>query len=347
MIAAMLYEELPDEKVKCNLCAHRCIIQNSKKGICRVRENIGGKLYMLNYGKLIAQHADPIEKKPLFHFYPGSTSYSIATAGCNFQCEFCQNYDISQMPFRENRIIGQDSAPEETLMKAIHLGCKSIAYTYTEPTIFYEYAYDVAQLAHEKNIKNIFITNGFITSEALQIIAPNLDGANVDLKSFSNDFYKKICKGKLQPVLETIKMLNQLGIWIEVTTLVIPTLNDTEQEFHSIAEFILSVSENIPWHISAFYPAYKLKYLPPTPLAVLNRAQEIGLETGLHNVYLGNVTNNAIANTKCPGCGEILIERTNFGIIKNRIQDGHCPNCKKEIAGVGMSHNLHKNNKGI
>jgi len=337
MIEAMLYEQLPQENAKCNLCAHRCVIQNSKKGICRVRENIGGKLYVMNWGKLIAQHVDPIEKKPLFHFYPGTKAYSIATAGCNFQCKYCQNYDISQIPFRENRIVGQDSAPEETLVQAIQLGCKSIAYTYTEPTIFYEYAYDVAQLAHDKNIKNIFITNGFITSEALQTIAPNLDAANVDLKSFSNDFYKKICKAKLQPVLETIKMLNQLGIWIEVTTLVIPTLNDTEQEFNSIAKFIMSVSSEIPWHISAFYPAYKLNYLPPTPLAVLNRAREIGLETGLHYVYLDNVTNHGNADTKCPGCGQILIERTNFGKIKNNIQDNRCPNCGMEIAGVSMS----------
>jgi len=336
MMEAMLYEQLPQENVKCNLCAHRCVIQNSKKGICRVRENIGGKLYVMNYGKLIAQHVDPIEKKPLFHFYPGSTSYSIATAGCNFQCEYCQNYDISQMPFRENRIIGQDSAPEETLMQAIQHGCKSIAYTYTEPTIFYEYAFDVAQLAHDKNIKNIFVTNGFITSEALQKIAPYLDAANVDMKSISNNFYKKICKAKLPPVLDTIKILNQLGIWIEVTTLVIPTLNDTEQEFHLIAEFIMSVSIEIPWHISAFYPAYKLKYLPPTPLAVLIKAREIGLKTGLNNVYLGNVTNNVTADTRCPGCGQILIERTNFWIIKNKIQDGHCPNCGREIAGVGI-----------
>lgn len=303
MIEAMLYEKLPDEKVKCNVCAHQCVIQDSMKGICRVRENIGGKLYMLNYGKLIAQHVDPIEKKPLFHFYPASTAYSIATAGCNFQCEYCQNYDISQIPFRENRIIGQDSTPEETLMQAIKHGCNNIAYTYTEPTIFYEYAFDVAKLAHERNIKNIFITNGFITSEALQTIAPNLDAANVDLKSFSNDFYKKICKAKLQPILDTIKILNQLGIWIEVTTLVIPTLNDTEQEFHSIAEFIMSVGKDIPWHISTFSPAYKLKYLPPTPLAVLNRARGIGLETGLHYVYLGNVINHGNTDTKCPGCG--------------------------------------------
>lgn len=332
----MLYEQLPQESVKCNLCAHRCVIHDSKKGICRVRKNISGKLYMMNWGKLITQHVDPIEKKPLFHFYPGSTAYSIATAGCNFQCEFCQNYDISQMPVRENRIGGQDSVPQETLGQAIQLGCKSIAYTYTEPTIFYEYAYDVAQLAHDKNIKNIFVTNGFITSEALQKIAPNLDAANVDLKSFSNDFYKKICKAKLQPVLDTIIILNQLGIWIEVTTLVIPTLNDTEQEFHSIAEFIMSVSREIPWHISAFYPAYKLKYLPPTPFAVLNRAREIGLETGLHYVYLGNITNHGNADTKCPDCGQILIERTNFGIIKSKIQESYCPNCGREIAGVGM-----------
>ncbi|MEA3435241.1 MAG: AmmeMemoRadiSam system radical SAM enzyme [Thermodesulfobacteriota bacterium] len=332
----MLYERLSDEKVQCNLCAHRCVIQKSKKGICGLRENINGKLYVLNYGKLIAKHVDPIEKKPLFHFFPGSTSYSVATAGCNFQCEYCQNYDISQMPFRENRIIGQDSSPEETLVQAIQLGCKSIAYTYTEPTIFYEYAYDVAQLAHERNVNNVFITNGFITSEALQTIAPELDAANVDLKSFSNNFYKKICKGKLQPVLDTIKILFQLGIWVEVTTLVIPTLNDIEQEFHSIAEFIMGVSREIPWHISAFYPAYKLKYLPPTPFAVLDQAQKIGLETGLHYVYLGNVKNSATENTRCPACGQILIERKNFESIKNIIQDGHCPNCGREIAGVGM-----------
>jgi len=253
---AMLYKKLPDEKVKCNLCAHQCVIQ--------------------------------------------------------------------------------DSAPEETLVQAMQLGCKSIAYTYTEPTIFYEYAYDVSQLANDKNIKNIFITNGFITSEALQKIAPYLDATNVDIKSFLNNFYKKICKAKLQPVLDTIKMLNQLGIWIEVTTLVIPTLNDTEQEFHSTAEFIMSVSREIPWHISAFYPAYKLKYLPSTPFAVLNRARKIGLETGLHYVYLDNVTNHRNADTKCPDCGQILIERTNFRIIKNKIQDGYCPNCGREIAGVGL-----------
>ena len=184
MMEAMLYERLPGEKVQCKLCAHRCVIQNSKKGICRIRENIGGELFAINYGKLIAQHVDPIEKKPLFHFYPGSTTYSIATAGCNFQCEFCQNYDISQLPVRMNKIIGQDSVPEVTLVQAIQLGCESISYTYTEPTIFYEYAYDFAQLAHEENIKNVFITNGFITSEALQTKAPNLDAANIDLKSF-------------------------------------------------------------------------------------------------------------------------------------------------------------------
>jgi len=338
MVEAMLYEKLPAEKVKCNLCPHRCVIQNAKKGICRIRENIGGELFAINYGKLIAQHVDPIEKKPLFHFYPGSTTYSIATAGCNFKCEFCQNYDISQLPVRMNKIIGQNSFPEETLVQAIQLGCESISYTYTEPTIFFEYAYDVAQLAHANNIKNVFVTNGFITSEALQTIAPNLDAANVDLKSFSDDFYKKICKAKLQPVLETIKLLNQLGIWMEVTTLVIPGFNDTEQEFHSIAEFILSISREIPWHISAFYPAYKLKYLSPTPLEVLNRAREIGLKTGLHYVYLGNVTNHGNADTKCPDCGQILIERTNFGIIKNNIRDGSCQYCGRGIAGEDMSY---------
>jgi len=342
MMEAMLYEKLTDEKVQCNLCPHRCVIQNAKKGICRVKENMGGELYAINYGKLIAQHIDPIEKKPLFHFYPGSTTYSIATAGCNFQCAYCQNYDVSQMPFRENRIIGQDSVPEETLERAIQFGCTSISYTYTEPTIFYEYAYDVAQLAHDKNIKNVFVTNGFITSEALETIAPNLDAANVDLKSFSDDFYKRICKAKLQPVLDTIKSLNHLGIWTEVTTLVIPGFNDSVQEFYSMAEFIMSVSREIPWHISAFHPAYKFKYLPPTPLEVLIRAREIGLKTGLHYVYLGNLTNDEYEDTKCPDCGQILIERRNFGIFQNNIQDGHCPMCGRGIAGEGMSYDINR-----
>jgi pyruvate formate lyase activating enzyme len=238
--------------------------------------------------------------------------------------------------------MGQDSRPEETLAQAIQFASKSIAYTYTEPTIFLEYAYDVAQLAHDQHIKNVFITNGFITSEALQTIAPYLDAVNVDLKSFSNDFYKRICKAKLKPVLETLEILNQLGIWTEVTTLVIPGFNDTEQEFYAIAEFIMNISREIPWHISAFHPAYKLKYLPPTPLEVLNRAREIGLKTGLHYVYSGNATNHGAADTRCPDCGQILIERTNFEILKNKIRNGYCPNCGKGIAGAGMSNDRNR-----
>lgn len=333
---AMLYEQLPNDKVKCNLCAHRCVIHNSKKGICGVRENIDGRLYVLNYGKLIAQHVDPIEKKPLFHFYPGSTTYSFATVGCNFRCAYCQNDDISQMPVRENRIIGQDVAPEEVTAQAIRYDCQSIAYTYTEPTIFYEYAFDVAQLAHEKNIKNIFITNGYITPEALQTIAPYLDAANVDLKSFSNDFYKRICKANLHPVLEVLKLLKQLGIWIEVTTLVIPTLNDTEQELQSIAEFIVSVGSGIPWHLSAFYPAYKLTHIPSTPIAVLHRAREIGLKSGLRYVYTGNVGHTEGETTYCYNCGKALIRRRNYHIVENVICNSKCPFCGVRIDGIGL-----------
>jgi pyruvate formate lyase activating enzyme len=340
----MLYEKLPGAKVKCNLCPHRCEISDGKKGICLIRQNIGGELYTLNYGKLVAQHVDPIEKKPLFHFYPGSSTFSIASAGCNLHCKYCQNYEFSQMPLHHHRIMGRDFIPDITLQQAIRHGCISISYTYTEPTIFFEYAYDVARLAHSKNIKNGFITNGFITPEALRTIAPNLDAVNVDLKSFSGNFYKNVCKAKLQPVLDTLTLLNQLGIWTEVTTLVIPGLNDSEQEVYAIAEFIISISREIPWHVSAFHPAYKVTHLPPTPIVVLNRVREIGLKTGLQYVYLSNVaTLHGTADTICPDCGQKLIERTNFGIVKNEIRDGYCPNCGRVIAGEGLSYDKKRN----
>jgi len=336
MKEAMFYTGL-DGKLKCSLCNHYCTIREGKRGICGVRKHMNAKLYSLVYGKSIASDVDPIEKKPFFNFYPGTTAYSIATVGCNFHCLNCQNWEISQMPKeKEGKIIGQEVLPEEVISNAERKGCKCIAYTYTEPTIFFEYAYDTAKLAHEEGIKNVFVTNGYTGPEAIKEISPFLDAANVDLKSFSEEFYHKVCGAKLQPVLDNIKLYKELGIWIEITTLIIPGYNDEENHLKEIARFIKNVGEDIPWHITAFYPAYKLKHVPPTPVESLRKAREIGLETGLRYVYEGNVPGEGGENTYCYNCGELLIKRYGFKIINNRLIDGMCPQCKTRMDGVGI-----------
>jgi pyruvate formate lyase activating enzyme len=335
---AMLYEALDDAKVRCHLCNHRCTITEGSYGICGVRQNIGGTLFTLVYDTVIAANTDPIEKKPLFHFYPGSKAYSIATVGCNFTCRHCQNADISQLTRkRQGYIVGDTTSPEEIVGNAQGSGCTSIAYTYTEPTIFYELSYDTAAIAHKKGIKNVFVSNGYMTPEALKEISPYLDGINIDLKAFTEKFYKEICGGRLEPVLETIKLAKELGIWVEVTTLVIPTLNDSEKELKQIAEFIKDVDCDIPWHISQFYPTYQLTNQPRTPVETLHMAREIGISSGLHYVFEGNVPGRGNENTYCFQCGELLIERWGYSIIKNIIQDGRCPSCRSPIAGVGLS----------
>jgi len=337
MKEAMLYEKLSEGKVKCNLCNHRCTIKDGSYGICGVRQNVDGSLFTLVYDRIISSHIDPIEKKPLFQFYPGSTAYSIATVGCNFTCRHCQNSDISQLP-REKKgyIVGEKMGPEEIVREAHSSGCKSIAYTYTEPTIFFELAYETAQRAHDKGIKNIFVSNGYMTPEALKEISPYLDGINIDLKSFTEKFYKEICGGRLEPVLDNIKLAKRLEIWVEVTTLIIPTLNDSQDELRQIAEFLRDVDSNIPWHISQFYPTYQMINLPRTPVETLHMAREIGIETGLHYVYEGNVPGRGNENTYCHQCGELLIERWGYSIVKNTIKDGHCPSCQGFVAGVGL-----------
>jgi pyruvate formate lyase activating enzyme len=337
MKEAMLYEKLSDGKVKCNLCNHRCTIKEGNYGICGVRQNSDGSLYTLVYDKIIASHIDPIEKKPLFHFYPGSTAYSIATVGCNFKCKHCQNADISQLPIeRKGYVVGEKMGPEEMAEAARRSSCQSIAYTYTEPTVFFELAYETAQKAHDKGIKNIFVSNGYMTPEALKEISPYLHGINIDLKAFTEKFYKDICGARLAPVLDTIRLAKNLGIWVEVTTLVIPTLNDSEDELRQIAEFLRDVDVSIPWHISQFYPTYQLTNLPRTPVETLHRAREIGLESGLRYVYEGNVPGRGNENTYCHGCGELLIERWGYSIQKNTIIEGQCPSCGSPVAGVGL-----------
>ncbi len=329
---AMFYRSLEGNKVKCELCSHQCKISNGKRGICRVRENKNGILYSLNYLKLVASHVDPIEKKPLFHFYPGSESYSIAASGCNFRCLHCQNWTISQV--NNDIISGEAISAESVVRDALRNKCLSISYTYTEPTIYYETAYDISLLAHEKGIRNIFVTNGYIGSEALKHIAPYLDAANIDLKAMTETFYQNVCGAKLQPVLDCIKQYYELGIWIEITTLIIPGYNDDADELEDIAEFIAGIDNGIPWHVTAFYPTYKLNDAPPTPLATLELAYKIGKEKGLQYVYQGNVGEGE--NTYCPSCGKLLVKREFFN-IKNQIQDGKCPFCGCKIQGIGMS----------
>jgi pyruvate formate lyase activating enzyme len=336
MKEAMLYEKLATNKVQCNLCNHRCNITDSKRGICSVRVNESGTLYSLVYRKAISAHLDPIEKKPLYNFYPGTTSYSIATVGCNFRCRHCQNADISQMPRDSGRIVGQDYAPEDVVLDAIRSKASTIAYTYTEPTIFFEYAYDIAKLATAKGIKNIFVTNGYMTAEALNTINPYLDAANVDLKSFNDEFYRKNCGARLQPILETLKLMKQLGIWVEVTTLIIPTMNDSAEELRQIAEFILSLGPETPWHISAFHPTYKLTRLPRTPVETLHQAQKIGLNVGLRYVYCGNVPGDDGENTYCYNCEKILIKRFGYRILKYHIKEAKCPHCGAKVDGIGI-----------
>jgi Pyruvate-formate lyase-activating enzyme len=269
---AMLYEKLGEGNVRCHLCGHKCKIAPTKRGICGVRENRDGVLYSLIYGMVAAENVDPIEKKPLFHVYPGSKSLSISTVGCNFSCTFCQNSDISQMPRERNEIRGRKITPDEIVESAVATGSETIAYTYTEPTVFFEFAYDIGRIAHDRGIKNVFVTNGFMTVEAIDKISPYLDAANVDLKSFSDDFYRKRCGGRLSPVLNSIRKMKDLGIWVEVTTLIIPTLNDSDEELRQIAEFILSVGAEVPWHISRFHPTYKMVNLPATPVETIRRA---------------------------------------------------------------------------
>jgi pyruvate formate lyase activating enzyme len=332
MIEARLYQILDNNLVRCNLCGHRCVIKPGNKGVCQVRQNLDGKLYTLVYGGIISYHVDPIEKKPLYHFLPGSNAFSIATPGCNFQCQWCQNWEIAQMPRHYGLQMQQFTPPEEVVSAAQASGCASIAYTYTEPTIFYEYAYDVAVLAKQAGIYNVYVTNGYMTEEMLEAFHPYLDAANVDLKAFNKKTYHKFVGAGLQQVLDSMVKMKELGIWLEVTTLVIPGVNDDPAELRDAAQFVAQeLGSDTPWHISRFFPNYKMGKVPPTPLATMQRAQQAGIEAGLKYVYLGNLHDES--DTCCPQCGQVLIQRQGYYVRANRIQDGKCSHCGTPIAG--------------
>lgn len=332
MKEAMFYERLEGGDVRCNLCNHNCRIHPGRRGICGVRENIDGTLHSLVYGKIVAEHVDPVEKKPLFHFHPGSRSYSIATVGCNFRCLHCQNADISQIPVDRGMIIGSDRAPEDIVAEALESGVQSISYTYTEPTIFFEFALDTAVEAKKFGLKNNFVSNGYMSDETARAIAPYLDAINIDLKG-DDEFYRKICSARVEPVKRNIELFPKLGVWTEVTTLVIPGYNDSNEQLREIAEFLAGVSVDIPWHVSAFYPTYKLRDAPPTSAATIRRAMGIGREAGIRYIYAGNIPGEG-ENTHCHNCGELLVERFAYRVTLNSIVDGRCPRCGTQIPGV-------------
>lgn len=336
MKEAMLYEKLPGQKVHCHLCNHSCLVGEGKRGICGVRENRAGTLYTLVYRQLISGNVDPIEKKPMFHFAPGSRSFSIATVGCNFHCDFCQNFEISQMPRDRNFITGEDVSPEQIVARAQKAGCKTIAYTYTEPTIYFEYALDIAQRATPAGLKNIFVTNGYMTEEALKALHPHLHGANVDLKAFRDEFYQKRCGARLEGVLRSLRAMKDLGVWVEITTLLIPGLNDSEAELRDLAQFIVSLGKEVPWHISRFHPMYKMLDRSPTSVRILEKARKIGLEAGLRYVYTGNVPGDPGEDTFCYHCGRLLVDRFGFQIVKYQLKEKKCSHCGSLVDGVDL-----------
>lgn len=338
---AMLWEPVGGGAVQCELCAHRCRVAEGKTGLCGVRQNVGGVLKALTYGRVCAVHVDPIEKKPLFHVLPGSRSLSLAAPGCNFRCDFCQNWQISQA-LRENAGVLSPSLeeleylpPEQIAVLAERYGCASVSYTYTEPAVFLELAYDAAVAARARGLKNCFVSNGFLTPRAVETIAPVLDAINVDLKCFSEETYRTVCGGALQPVLDCLMHLVRAGVWVEVTTLVVPGLNDSDAELQQIADFIAGrLGLHVPWHVSRFHGDYRRLHTPPTPPETIRRACNLGTRAGLKYVYGGNMPGRADERTRCARCGEVLIDRVGFSVEAVRLRNGACPKCATPLEGV-------------
>jgi len=330
---ASYWQTIKGTILQCLLCPRKCVLVSGQRGICTVRINKEGKLYSLGYGDPVAIHIDPIEKKPFFHVSPGALVYSLAVAGCNMRCVFCQNWQISQS--KPDEAQSYSLSPEEAVNQAIQGNCHFIAYTYTEPTVFYEYMLDIAKLARSKGLKNTMHTCGYINPEPLNELLKYMDAVNVDLKGFSREIYAKIGGGaQLEPVLETLKAIKNAGVWLEITCLIIPGLND---ETDKIKEMCVWIKENlgdqVPVHFSRFMPAYQLMNLPPTPLEKLEEAYKIAKETGLKFVYIGNVPGHAAENTYCPNCGNIVVKRIGYEVLENNIKDGKCKFCGNKIVG--------------
>jgi pyruvate formate lyase activating enzyme len=330
---ASYWESIGDDWVRCGLCPRHCVVAPGERGYCEVRENMGGKYYTLTYGNPCAIHVDPIEKKPLFHFLPGTTAFSIATAGCNLDCKFCQNWHISQA--RPEDLLNYRLSPEELVEAAVQSGAPTIAYTYSEPTIFFEYMLDCAKLAHSRGLKNIYHSNGFIEVEPLRELCKYLDAANIDLKGFSDDYYHDMSNGSLAPVLRTLKILREEGVHLELTTLVVPGRNDDPETLRAMCRWIHDeLGDDVPLHFSRFHPMHKLLDLPPTPVERLEMARNIALDEGLRYVYIGNVPGNEGTNTYCPSCGEELIHRIGYSVELRALEDGKCAKCGEPVDGI-------------
>jgi len=335
---AWLSNKLEDGRIACEACNQHCKLHEGEYGVCGVRKVENGELQLLTYGLAAAVNVDPIEKKPMFHFLPGSQVFSFGTVGCNFSCKFCQNADISQYPKEHNHdIFGSSLSPHKAVELALEYGCQSIAYTYNEPVVFFEYTYDTAKLAYEAGLKNIYVTSGYETHKAIDTIAPFLDGMNIDIKGYSQSFYKDICGGSLKPVLETVEYAHKKGIWIETTTLLIPGLNDSDEEIRKIASFQAAIDPSMPWHISAFQPMYKMTDIPRTPSSTLRRAYEIGKEAGLKYVYVGNIDDESRESTYCSSCHKPLIDRHGHVgqfVTNHLVNLNVCPYCGTSVEGV-------------
>lgn len=332
-VEARYYKKLPDREIECFLCPRLCILGDKERGYCGVRENIGGTYHTLVYGKACAAHIDPVEKKPLFHYLPNSSTFSIATAGCNVNCKFCQNWEISQV--RPEQVQHHDFPPHKIVEQAMKYNCPIIAYTYTEPVVFFEYMYDTSVEARKKGVKNVVITGGHINPEPLKDLIKVVDAIKIDLKAFSQDFYTSYVKGTLKPVLEAIKIAFRSNIWLEIVYLIIPTLNDSTKEIRRMCQWILKeTSPDVPLHFSRFYPMYLIKNLPPTPISTLEKARQIAMEEGLHYVYVGNIPGHQAESTFCPKCKNIVIQRIGFQIKQIDLQEGKCKFCDNPIPGI-------------
>jgi pyruvate formate lyase activating enzyme len=327
------FTSLDGGEVQCELCPRRCRVSKGKRGFCRVRENRDGKYYSLVYGNPCAIHLDPIEKKPFFHVLPSTSSFSLATAGCNLQCKFCQNWEISQASPED--VYSHDVPPELIVSKAKEMGARSVAYTYVEPTIFYEYMSDIGALVKRAGLLNVYHSNGFINPEPLRNLCKLMDAANIDLKGFSDAFYREVCSGELTPVLETLKTLKQEKVHLEITHLMIPTKNDDMPVLKEMCLWIKrELGAETPIHFSRFYPLYKLKSLPPTPVSTLERARAVALSAGLEYVYIGNVPGHEGENTFCPKCKKMIIQRSGYMVGEVHVKNGKCTYCGKPISGI-------------
>jgi pyruvate formate lyase activating enzyme len=333
VVEARFYKKLDNKKIECHLCPRQCKVGDKERGYCGVRENRGGVYYTVVYGRMCAAHVDPVEKKPLFHYLPGTMAFSMATAGCNVNCKFCQNWDLSQS--RPEQVPAQFAPPQRVAEMARQSSCPTIAYTYSEPVVFAEYAMDTADAGHAAGVRSIVVSNGYIQTEALKTAYGKMDAVKIDLKSFFDAYYRKVVTGELKPVLDTLVTLRKMGKWVEIVYLVLPTLNDSDAELKSLAAWIKgNLGTSVPLHFTQFHPSYLMKNLPVTPVKTLERAKAIADAEGLHFVYIGNVPGHPAQNTYCPKCKHMLVERIGFTASKIVIRKNACPNCHEPIPGI-------------